>query len=820
MDTLLQDLRYAVRMLRRSPGFTIAAVLTLALAIGPNAALFTVVNAVILRPLPYPDADRLMVLWHQNRQATGGSGKEPVSHHTMQDFASARSFEQVGGVSPTWSFFVRTSEGREVVSGLFATPSMLALAGVTPVQGRLLQPADDQAGAPLVAMVSQRMWQRLYGDGARLNGQAIETDGGFATIVGIVPDGFRLAIPLFSQSAPDAGTPPEMDVWVPLAQNPLLLRAGGPDRVRFVTVIGRLRAGASIEQVRTEIATIAARAQQERPEFNAGLDGLVFPLQDEVVGPVRGALLIMAAAVGFVLLIACANVANLLLGRAGVRGGEMALRAAIGASRGRLGRQLLTESALLALAGGVAGFAIAAWGVAALARLAPPGVPRLHEISVDGTVLLYAVLLTLVTGVLFGVMPALHATRADLQPALKEGGRTSRGGSGRARRALVISETAIAVILLVGAGLLVRSFAQLLGVDPGFGVERVLTAQVALPVSVTSSDVPTRAVFYEDMFRRVGEIPGVEVVGASTRIPFRGGVTTSLEIEGRPMAPGERLETEFRRASPDYFASLSIPVLDGRPFRETDRADQPLVAVVNDAAARLFWPDGEPVGARVRFFGSPDDPWFTVVGVVGDVRHFGLDAAPRPEVYMPFSQGPPGSPLLTVRTTRDPASLVPEVRRALRELNPAIAMYNVATMNSLRDESVAPRKFTMLLLGWFAALALGLAAVGTYGVMSYMVSQRREEIGIRMALGAERRDVLQLIVGHGMKVTGIGLGLGIVGAVLLTGFMSGLLFGVRPLDPATLVTTVLTLGIVAAVACYLPARRAAGVDPIVVLRSE
>jgi putative ABC transport system permease protein len=801
MRTLLQDLRYGLRVLTKNPGFTLVAVLTLALGIGANSAIFSIVNTVLLRPLPYVDPERIVLVWHNNR--VSNVERDFVSYQNFQDFHKQnQSFERMAAATAVWSSVLMTDEGPERVSAQYASASLFPLLGVPPMRGRAFLETEDQPGQPRVVVLSHRLWQSRFASDPDVIGKTLTLDNVSATVVGVMPPGFRFLH--------------EVDLWVPLAQNLIINRGRA---VRIVTPFGRLRPGVSLDQARTEMATLARQLEQQYPDSNTGLSATVVSLNEQIAGKIRPALLLLLGVVGFVLLIACANVANLMMTRAAARQKEIAVRVALGAGRARLVRQLLTESVALSAVGGAVGLLLAVWGMDVVRKFGQARVPRVDELTIDGWVLVFTLGLSLLTGILFGLVPALQLSKTNLHESLKEGGRGTLGaGRSRMRSSLVVAEIALALVLLTGAGLMLKSFARVLDVDPGFNADKVLTVQIGLPPSY--SQPAQRLTFYQQLFARLEALPGVEAAGGTTRLPLREGVSTKLEVEGHPVAAGERPEVEFRRASVNYFRAMGIPLRQGRTFAEQDGPDAQPVVVINEEAARRIWPGEEPVGKRVRFLGTTQEPWSTVIGVIGNIKHFGLDTEARPEVYITFAQGPPVTPLLAIRTSVDPSSVIAAIRRELRSLEPRLVMYNFAPMTELVTESLTERRFNTLLIGLFAVLALVLAAVGVYGVMSYLVRQRTHEIGIRMALGAERREVLKLVMGQGLMLALVGVAIGLGAAFALTRLMSSLLFGVSATDFVTFGGISLLLMVVSLLACYVPARRATKVDPMVALRYE
>jgi putative ABC transport system permease protein len=809
-EELWRDVKYGVRVLLRQPGFSLVVVLTLGLGIGANTAIFSVVNAVLLRALPYKDPSRLVVVWGNDTRA--GNPRTPVAAANFIDLRDQnRVFEETAAYlsfTPTMSL-TGISEPLQVTQSM-VTPNLFSMLGADAATGRTFLPEEAQVGKDDVVILSYGLWQRAFGGRPDIVGKALTINGFNYTVVGVMREDFYF---LFRN----------VDIWLPLSfntrfnpNNTATNRAGG-----VLGVMGKLKPGVTLEQARSDLSAIAGNLEQQYPQTNTGLGVTLVPLHEQVTGGVRRALLVLLGAVSFVLLIACANVATLLLARSASRKKEVAIRAALGAGRGRVIRQLLTESVLLSVAGGAIGLALARWGIDFILSMSPAEIPRQSEIGIDAWVLAFTSGVSIMTGVVFGIAPAIQASGTDPGQSLKDGGRASSSPTRhRLRSALVVSEIALTLVLLIGAGLLIRSFSRLMQVSPGFITNNVLTVGIALPQSRGASAAEANA-FYDELFKRIEDLPGVESVGAVTRLPLTAaGVSTKIDIEGRPLPVAERPEVEFRRASRNYFRTLGIPVLNGRSFNEQDRAGAASVVIINEAAARLFWPDEDPVGRRIKTIPNPNAPWSTIVGVVGDVRHFGLDAEPRPELYIPFDQGPPTGPFMVIRTSDDPLSVVGAVRAQIQSVNKDQPLGSIQTMSRVLDTSVAARRFNMLLLGLFAGLALLLAAVGVYGVISYSVSQRTQEIGVRIALGAGSSNVLGLILGQGLKLVGAGVATGLVGALAITRIMSSLLFGIGATDPVTFFAISLLLVGVAMMACYVPARRATKVDPMVALRRE
>jgi putative ABC transport system permease protein len=811
MSDIGGDLRYAIRALRKSPGFTTVVLLTLALGIGANAAIFSVVNAVILRPLPYRDASRLVVIWGDLRRP--GVNEIPASAGEYVDYRDRnRAFEQVAAYD-TAGFNLTGGGEPERVDGAITTASLFPLLGATAEIGRTFSASEEQPGRAQVVVLSHALWTRRFHADRTIVGRAVAIDGHSAEVVGVMPPGFHY---------PDAAT----EMWKPIVFDADALSANNRGSHGF-TVLARLRPGVTLAQAHADLDVVTAPFKAQYPgNYRNGFGTKVRPLRDEVVGDAGGALFVLLGAVGLVLLIACANVANLLLARAASRRKEIALRTALGASRSRLVRQLLTESVLAALAGGALGLVLASWGVDLLIAAAPDSIPRLREVAVDGRVVLFTALVSLATGLLFGLAPAIQASRADLNETLKEGGRTSGAAArGRAGRLLVISEVALSLVLLVAAGLLIRSFARLQDVQPGFDSGQLLTLRIALPESRYTTFQKGDA-FFDELFAHLRASPDVRAVAAVNALPFSGsGGSRTFHVQGREVTrPEDATEEQLRIVTDGYFRAMNIPVVTGREFTERDSLKGPRVAVINEALARTHFPTEDPIGKRISF--ERDAPkWYEIVGIVGNIKHRGLDARDRAELYVPYRQPLFDSwtvrPMyLAVRTTTDPLGAVAAVRRGVNRLDPDQPISDVRTMDDRIDRSLAGRRFNMLLLGLFASLALTLAGIGIYGIVAYSVTERTHEIGVRLALGAQRRDVLAMVVGQGMVMTAIGTAVGLVLGLAATRAMSSLLFGVSATDPATFALITAVLAAVALVACYVPARRATRVDPMLALRHE
>jgi len=807
METLFKDLRYGVRGLVKRPGFTIVALVTLALGIGANTAIFSVVNAVVLRPLPYQDSEQLAMVW-----TTKDTNQEQAfSFADYNDLKSqTKSFSAIGAASPLWNFTLTGGGEPQPLQGMYVSANLFELLKVAPERGRAFSAEDDRIGSAPVCIVSHGLWERLFGADQNLIGKPISISGTSATVVGVMPTGFQFL-------------DPAAEVWIPLSQNQF---ASSARQVRLLSVVGRLSDGVKPREADGELTAIARRLEAQFPDSNRGVGMRVIALHAQVTGKVRPALLLLLGAVGLVLLIACANITNLMLVRSAGRQKEIAVRAALGAGRVRLLRQLLTESIVLSLLGGAAGIVLGSWAVNGLLALNPIPIPSYNKIGIDLTVLGFTLAASLITGIAFGLAPAWQTLKFDLHSALKEGGRTAMADAGQRRLSslLVIAEMAMALVLLIGAGLLLRSFARLLEVKPGFNTENLLTLQIGLP-NASYQQPQKRITFIQQLETNLKAAPEVASVGFVTRLPLMSAlnnVTTYLAIEGREVAAGDRPEIDFRRASTGYFQTMGIPLLSGRLVTEQDVTNNTASVLINEAMAKRFWPGEDPVGKRISTALSTGQhtQWQTIVGVVGNVRHLGLDVDPRPEIYYHTSTSPPFGPVLVVRTTGDPKRLISIARAKIRELDPDVVIGNVNTMDQLVAQSIAQRRFAMLLVGIFAALALLLAAIGIYGVLSYSVTQRTQEIGVRMALGASATDVLKMTLKNGMSLALIGVGIGLAGAFALTRLMARVLFEVKPTDTATFIVVSVGLIAVALLACYLPARRAMKVDPLVALRYE
>jgi len=797
---LLQDVRYAGRVMLKTRALTLVAIITLALGIGANTAIFSVVNALLLRPLPYPNADRLVIVW-QDLRARGGPATEwtgPSQHFDWK--AQSDVFASLTSVRG-WSASVAGGDLPESLQGEQVTREYFDVAGTWPALGRGFQASDDVPNAPRVVILSHGLWTRRFGGDRSVIGRAIPINGESHEIIGVMPAGFT---PIRVAGAA---------LWRPLRLNPV-----NPSRNSAVFhTFGRLGPGVTIDQTRARLDTLAKGLQQTHPESDTAKGINPVPLHEQRVGAMKPSLFMLQGAVAFVLLIACVNIANLLLARASGRSGEIAVRRALGADRARIIRQLLTESVLLAVVGGGLGAILGTWGVAALKGLAPDGTPRIDEVGVDGRVLAFTVMLSLVTGMIFGLMPAVHAARDKFSSALKQGGRgqTSDGG-GRARRVLIVAELALALMLLVGGGLLLRTFVALQRVDLGFNPSRLLAGFVLPPPAAYGTD-DARLAFYDAIRARTAALPGVTQAALTSVVPLTGDGDTDFLIEGRP-APtrsSDAFITWYRIVTANYFATMEIPLKRGRLFQ--DREAEPVV-VINETAARRFWPNEDPIGRRIRF--DDDDPWATIVGIVADVKVRGAREASVVETYVPYWQRPQAGINVVLKTAGDPRALAEPLKRAVKELDPGIAVAGIATMEELVAESIGSSRFYALLVAMFAGLALVLAAVGIYGVMSYAVAQRTQEIGVRLALGAAPRQIFTLVVAETLKLAAVGLLIGMAGAIAVSRALGEMLFGIPRTDVVTFAGTGMLLLGVAFVATYVPARRATRIDPMVALRAE
>ncbi len=804
------DLRYTVRVLRRNPLFAAIAVGTLAFAIGGNTAVFTLVDAISLRPLPYSDPARLMAIeTHEARQPEIESWTSAADFFDLR--SRTRSFSSMAGISPLWYDTLSTSEGAEQLRSLYVSASFFPMLGVRAAQGRTFSADEDRPQvASNVVVLSHEFWLRRLG-GRPVIGKTLVINYADATVIGILPRGFHYA------GEPLAGTADDADAWFPLASNQLTNALRG---VRFLKVIGRLQPGVSKDLARDDIARTGKWLESEYPASNRGYVMDVKPLETLVQGRFRLASLLLLGSIGFVLLMACANVVNLLLARAAVRQREIPVRAALGASRLRLARQLLLEGAVLAAAGGVAGLAFAYAALKGLVAAAPASVIQGRTIVLDSRALLFTGAVALVCALLAGFPPAWRLAFAEIADLLREGGRGVTAGNHRLRSALVVVQVSVAVFLLVGAALLIRSFQHLLDINPGFDAGRLVTISIQVPGSAPKP--AERIATYKLVHDALCAVPGVTSVDAVSRLPLAGmNLGVFLFMEGKSIPGQTGPDVEYRRATPGYFATMGIPLRRGRWFDDRDDANHDPVALINDSMARKFWPGEDAVGKRIKLGPTPErSPWTTIVGVVGDVRHFGLDADPRPEVYSPYALSPLFAPILVIRTAGDPSAMVGTLRSALRAADPAIAAYNIYPVEDLVVRSTIQRRFLMLLLAGFALAAMLLAAIGIYGTVSQSVAQRTREIGVRMALGASPREAVGLVLRDGLRLVLTGLAAGLLSAAALTRLITKLLFEVRPLDPLAFAGAAVVIFGCALLACYIPARRVTRVDPLEVLRYE
>ena len=813
LETLFQDVRQGVRAMRRTPVFTAIALIVLALGIGANTAIFSVVDAVLLRPLAYRDSDRLVTILM--------NGDGPVSAGNYIDWRDqSRSFTAVSAAE-AWSPNLTGIDSPEHIPGLKVTQDLFPMLGIDPILGRLFVPGEDKEGANREVILSYKLWRRRFSSDPKVLGKAIVLDGNGYVIVGVMPQQFQFA-PFWATRA---------ELWVPGAFGPGVHAGGGSLRL-----FARLKDGTSLTQARAEIASITARLEQQFPGTNRNV--VMTPLKEKVVGPIETPLLVLLAAVAFVLLITCANVAHMLLARAATRQKEIAVRAALGARRGRLIRQFLTESLLLGTVGGVLGLLIAVLGTRALIAMSPTNIPRVQTVSIDLHAALFLFAATILTSVGFGLVPALQASSVNVNDTLKEGGRSGSEGVQRnhLRSLLVVSEFALALMLLIGAGLMIRTFAALEAVDPGFNPHNLISMIVSVAGS-KEADAGRRELFYRQLIERVRSLPGVQAAGAINHLPLAGDLWGwNFAIERRPKPrPGEAPGAVYRMVTPGYFAAMRLPIVRGRDITDSDNATAPGVIIINQQAARQYWPGEDPLGKRVSFDDDTTNPktWLTIIGIAKDAKQDSWTDKATPEAYLAAFQnhdylGDSGTEAskhmdyitLVVRTAGDPAAVASAMKEAAWSFDRNLAISQVVTMDGVVSEANAQPRFEMLLLTIFAAVALVLAAVGIYGVVSYSASRRTHEIGVRMSLGATRGDVLLLVVRQGVWLAVAGSVAGIAGALLLSRLMAKLLYGVQPIDPATFGAVAVGLGVVAMLACYIPARRAMHIDPMAALRYE
>ncbi|HJU44605.1 MAG TPA: ABC transporter permease [Vicinamibacterales bacterium] len=823
-ETLRTDIRHTLRLAVKTPVFTVLTVLALALGIGATTAIFAVVNGVLLRSLPYQDDSRLVNIWSFNTKEN--LPRNPLSPANFLDFQKMN--KTLDGLEGYFTFVtpsqLQTESSTEIANSMYVTAHMITMLGRSAALGRVFAVGEETP----VVVLSDGYWRRRFGADPRILGKTLMLSGVPHDVIGVMPPDFVFPYP--GMLGPSGFTRvTSIDFWRPIpfsgpgaVNNRMFTQSGQIVRnVHWWGAVGRLKPGVSPEQAEADIKTIAAQLEQSFPNTNKGWSATVVRSIDQSVGSVRAALLILLAGIGFVLLMASVNVANLLLARSIAREKELATRAALGAGRARIARQLLTESALFAVAGGVVGLIVMWWTIQGLIALAPADIPRINEVGVDWRVLLAAAVTTIVTGILVGVLPAMSSASVSPHASLQDASRGSVGGSlrRRARATLVVAEVALAVAITTGAVLLLRSFVSVTNVNPGFETENVLTFQINLPQRLTNN--ADRLAFYRDFFQRLEALPGVVSVGGTTRVPLGStSVSTTVQIEGRPVPVAELPEVQFRRAMHNYFETMGIPIRRGRGFNQNDSPSAPPVAVINETMARKLFPNEDPIGQHVRTGPSPTGPWTTIIGVIGDIKHGGLEEEMQPEMYITYLQGPPVSPFVVLRTSGDPASLAETVRAEVRNIDRTVPIFEMHTMSTLRSETVSMRRFIMLIVGAFGTLALGLAAIGVYGVMSLIVSERTREVGVRLALGAQPAGLLTMIVAQAAKLAGLGVVIGIVAAALIMPLIDSQLYGVRASDPVTFLIVPLTLLAIAALAALVPARKAMCVDPVTALRVE
>jgi predicted permease len=823
-DTLRADIRHTLRLAIKTPVFSTLTVLALALGIGATTAIFAVVNGVLLQSLPYRDDGSLVNVWSFN--TTEDRVRNPMSPANFLDFQKLNS--TLDGLEGYFTFVtpaqLQTDAGAEITYSLFVTPNMFNMLGRTAALGRTFTVGEETS----VTVLSDGYWRRRFGADPNIVGKTLTLNNQPFEIVGVMPPDF--VFPYAGMLGPSGFTRVTgVDAWLPIAfsgpmatVNRMVDSSGQIVRnVHWWGAIGRLKPGVSAEQAEADMKTIAAQLEQSYPQTNKGWSATVVRSIDQSVGTIRPALLILLAGIAFVLVMASVNVANLLLARSIAREKELATRAALGAGRTRIARQLLTESVLFAIAGGLVGMVVMFWTVQALIAFAPPDVPRMSEVAINWRVLLAAGFVTILTGVLVGVLPALSSASVNPQASLQDASRGSVGGSlrRRARAGLVVAEVALAVAITTGSVLLLRSFVSVTNVDPGFESEHLLTWQMNIPQRLTTAT--DRLAFYQDFFARMEALPGVVSVGGTTRVPLGStSVTTTVQIDGRPVPVAELPEVQFRRAMHNYFKAMGIPIRRGRDFNSNDGPTAPSVAVINETMARRLFPNQDPVGQRVRTGPNATGPWTTIIGVIGDIRHGGLEEEPQPELYITAQQGPPVSPFIVVRASGDPAALTETIRAEARRIDKNLPLYDMRTMSTLRSEAVATRRFILIIVGAFGALALGLAAIGVYGVMSLIVSERTREVGVRLALGAQPSELLTMIVGQAAKLAGVGIAIGVAAALALAPLLDSQLYGIESFDLTTFIAVPMVLLLIAALAALVPARKAMRIDPLAALRID
>jgi putative ABC transport system permease protein len=808
MNNLMQDIRYGIRTLAKRPGFAFVALLTLTLGIGANTAIFTVVNAALIRGLPYKDPERLYHLWEKTPRTD--FPRREASYPDYLDWQQNESFEGLAAYNRGGAV-LRRNETVEMISTGSASSKFFTLLGAEPIYGRTFLAGEDQPGAERVAMLTYDFWQRNYGGDKEIVGQAINLNGANVTVVGILPQGFQYAL---------AGP---ADIWLSRIPSQAQIER------RFMhgtNVIGKLKEGVSLEKAEAEMAAIGSRIESEHSQSHTGTSVMLVPLQEEIVGSVRPVLLALLVAVGCVLLIACANVANLLLARSTGRRKEIAIRVALGAGRRRILQQMMTESILLALVGGAAGILLARWGVDLLIAVIPQNqldsMPYLKNLGIDVTILAFTLGLSILTGLIFGLAPAMQSMKADMQSALKEGGKSSFGaGSSRLRSVLIVAEVALAIVLLVGAGLMMKSLFRLLQVDTGFDPNNVLAFNILMPQQKYREAAQQEA-FHRQIMEKLASIPSVEGVGTIDVLPIQGGNTTKFIIEGEtPPPPGEEIESNIRTISNSYFSTMKVPLIQGRFFDSRDRADSPMVLIVNKTLADRAFPNGNAIGRRLLFPQITETP-FEIVGIVTDEKVNGMDVATKPVMYSPYSQDISTFTGIVIRSALQSETLLGTVRNEIRSLDPEVTVFGTTTIQQMITDSPATflRRYPAFLIGIFAVVALILAAIGIYGVISYSVSQQRQEIGIRLALGAEKRHIVAMVMKQGVYLVAGGVGVGLAASFGVTRLLASLLFGVSPNDPFIMSGIAVLIALVALLACFIPARRATKVDPMIALRYE
>lgn len=806
MKTLSQDIRYGFRMLRKRPGFTAVAVVALALGIGANTVIFSLINSVLLRPLPYPEPERLVMLEENDQQG----GHSNTSYATSKDWMErSQTFESISVVRD-WSVTLTGQGTPEMLRGMRVSANYFGTLKLKPALGREFTTEEDRPATRRVVVLSDGLWRRRFGADSEIVGKPIRLSDQTFTVVGVMGPGFEdmLSARLFQRA----------DVWAPLGYDETLPWACRT--CRHIHAFGRLNRGVSLQQARAEMNAISENLKIEHPHDYAVSGVTLIPLLDKFVGSVRPALYVLFGAVGLVLLIACANVANLLLARATQRRREIAIRSALGAHRVRIIRQLLTESVMLSILGATIGLALVWWGIGLFAALSPPSIMRLDQVNVDIRVLGFTVVLSILTGIIFGLAPALQASKLDLSEALKEGSRGTGGAGHRLRNLLVISEIALALVLLIGAGLLVRSFLHVLDVKPGFEPSNLLTMKVSADGTKYQDEARVRA-FYDEVINRVSNLPGVKAAAIVSNLPLGGNVDKyGFHVEEKPLAnPEEAPSVERYVVSPNYLRTMEIPLLAGREFTDRDGPDAPFVVMISESTAQTIWPDEDPIGKQVRM-GGPQGPLRTIVGITRNVNHYALDTAPDLQAYVPEAQWTGSDLNLVIRSTLETKPLLDSVRNEIWAVDKDLPIYRVAMMEELVSSSVAQRRFIVVLLAALAGLAGTLAAFGIYSVTSYSVSQRTQEFGVRMALGAQANDVLKLVLAQGARLALGGIAIGFAASIALTRVISSLLFGIGPTDFFTFALVSLIVGVVTLVACLVPARRATRVDPMIALRYE